>query len=209
MRPQLSDLTNSQGETSAAEYHKAMMCTRLVGRAIIRVVRRCNDAQESENLDLSQCQLMQVPDAVFHLMRHTTLRSCDLSFNVITKLPPSLGPKFSSITELILANNRLSKLPDEINQLTKVVKLDISHNSFVTLPRVIYSLPKLEELNVEKNFIADVDVPRLRGMPCLKSANFTQNPLTRDSHEALSGTTTISILLSPRILEDWEKPDDF
>jgi len=54
MRPQLSDLTNSQTEedqtAAAAEYQKAMMCTRLAGRAIIRVVGRCNDAQENENL---------------------------------------------------------------------------------------------------------------------------------------------------------------
>lgn len=48
--------------------------------------------------DLSDCQLMQVPDAVYHLMRHTDLNSCDLSNNVITKIPPKLAIKFSTIT---------------------------------------------------------------------------------------------------------------
>ncbi|KAG8227968.1 hypothetical protein J437_LFUL007519 [Ladona fulva] len=41
---------------------------------------------------------MQVPDAVYHLMRHTELRGCNLSSNAITKLPPKFAAKFSLIT---------------------------------------------------------------------------------------------------------------
>lgn len=41
---------------------------------------------------------MYVPDAIFHLMRHTNLKTCDLSFNVITTIPPKLASKFSYIT---------------------------------------------------------------------------------------------------------------
>lgn len=41
---------------------------------------------------------MQVPDAVYHLMRHTELKRCDLSGNVITKIPPKFAMKFSLIT---------------------------------------------------------------------------------------------------------------
>lgn len=48
--------------------------------------------------DLSECQLMQVPDAVYHLMRHTELKTCDLSGNVITKIPPKFATKFSLIS---------------------------------------------------------------------------------------------------------------
>ena len=48
--------------------------------------------------DLSECQLMQVPDAVYHLMRHTELKACNLSSNVITKIPPKFAIKFSLIT---------------------------------------------------------------------------------------------------------------
>lgn len=49
---------------------------------------------------------MQVPDAVYHLMRHTELKSCDLSGNVITKIPPKFAVKFSLITgEFQIINN--------------------------------------------------------------------------------------------------------
>lgn len=41
---------------------------------------------------------MQVPDAVYHLMRHTELKTCDLSGNVITKIPPKFATKFSLIS---------------------------------------------------------------------------------------------------------------
>lgn len=41
---------------------------------------------------------MQVPDAVYHLMRHTELKTCDLRGNVITKIPPKFAVKFNLIT---------------------------------------------------------------------------------------------------------------
>jgi hypothetical protein len=58
MRPRLTDLTNSgsgaeeEGSTPA-EYHQAMMCTRQAGKAIVRVVGRCDNAKENENLGAS------------------------------------------------------------------------------------------------------------------------------------------------------------
>ncbi|CAL8079155.1 unnamed protein product [Orchesella dallaii] len=210
MRPKLSDLTNNQvDEQTSAQYHQAMMCTRLAGHAIIRVVGRCKDAQENENLDLSECQLMQVPDAVFHLMRHTTLKTCDLSFNVITKIPPILAAKFSCITELNVSNNRMSKLPEEIGELQQLVSLNISHNAFVSVPRVTYTLPKLEQINAEKNYISDVDAKRLAERSCLKVANFRQNPLNKETHDELSKVARITILLSPIEDEDWDKQNDY
>lgn len=49
---------------------------------------------------------MQVPDAVYHLMRHTELKRCNLSGNVITKIPPKFAIKFSLITGKLINNNR-------------------------------------------------------------------------------------------------------
>lgn len=41
---------------------------------------------------------MQIPDAVYHLMRNTELKTCDLSGNVIKKISPKFAIKFSLIT---------------------------------------------------------------------------------------------------------------
>jgi predicted metal-binding protein len=130
-----------------------MICTRLAGRAVIRVVGRCNEAQGNNNLDLSNCQLMQVPDAVYHLMRHTELKTCDLSDNVITKIPPKFAVKFNSITDLNLSHNQMSKLPDEIADLGSLERLDISHNTFISLPSCIFKISKLQQLNASNNHI--------------------------------------------------------
>ena len=48
--------------------------------------------------DLSDCQLMQVPDAIYFMMRNTALKACILSSNVITKIPAKFPSKFSLIT---------------------------------------------------------------------------------------------------------------
>lgn len=62
--------------------------------------------------DLSECQLMHVPDAVYHLMRNTELKSCDLSSNVITKITPKFAMKFSLITGETTIIDQLSLVSD-------------------------------------------------------------------------------------------------
>ena len=48
--------------------------------------------------DLSDCQLIQVPDAIYFMMRDTQLTACNLSSNVITKIPPKFPTNFNFIT---------------------------------------------------------------------------------------------------------------
>lgn len=47
---------------------------------------------------MSECQLMQIPDAIYLLMQNTQLVTCDLSNNVISKLPVKFTERFPSIT---------------------------------------------------------------------------------------------------------------
>lgn len=127
--------------------------------------------------DLSECQLVQVPDAVYHLMRNTELKTCDLSSNVIKKIPPKFAMKFSLITgdfwaikyfnakttsdnfwifgisDLNLSNNQINKLPDELADLAQLLRLDISHNLFLSLPKVVFKMPKLRQLKANNNAI--------------------------------------------------------
>lgn len=181
-----------------------MICAKLAGRAVIRVVSRCNDAQENNNLDLSECQLMQVPDAVYHLMRHTELKACNLSSNVITKIPPKFAVNFSLITELNLSSNQMSKLPDELSDLAELETLDLSHNAFISLPGVVYKMPKLRTLVASSNHIVEVDVDRLSACRSLESVDLRENPLPRGIESALQGITRIRITLTPREIEEWE-----
>lgn len=45
-----ADITNTANNENNNNMHPMMVCTRLAGRAIIRVVGRCNEAQENNNL---------------------------------------------------------------------------------------------------------------------------------------------------------------
>jgi len=169
------------------------------------IVQGVDKARENGgNLDLSGCQLMQMPDAVFHLMRNTSLVTCNLSNNVITKIPPKLPLNFSLITELNLSGNRMSSLPQEMTNCTQLQEVDISSNSFVSLPPVLLQLPALCTINASTNFIADVDVDMLESSCSLESVNLEENPLTSEIHQRLNDIVNIRIRVSARKLEEWE-----
>ncbi|XP_028176952.1 leucine-rich repeat-containing protein 57 isoform X2 [Ostrinia furnacalis] len=173
--------------------------------AVTRVILRCEDAQETQILDLSECQLMQVPDAVYHLMRHTELKSCDLSGNVITKIPPKFAVKFSLITDLNLSNNQMARLPDELCTLACLQRLDISHNTFVALPGIACQCPSLHTLLAHHNQIIEVDVDRLARSRALEYVDLSDNPIPPRMHDELKQLSRPSVTVSERQKEDWEE----
>lgn len=202
------DNNGQRDEASRLQALRAANCIKILGKGVIRVVHRVDDARENNSLDLSDCQLMQVPDAVYYMMRNTTLVTCNLSSNVLTRIPPKFPTKFSLITELNISHNRLSTLPDTISECSQLEKLDISHNSFISIPQSLLSLPALINLNARKNFIADIDVEvlisRTTATSTLETLNLEDNPLNRECQEALESIEAIRITMSQRELEEWE-----
>ena len=57
-------------------------------------------------------------------------------------------------SELNLARNRISALPNELSNCSQLDTIDISANSFVALPPVLQDIPSLRKVNASKNFIA-------------------------------------------------------
>ncbi|XP_013392284.1 leucine-rich repeat protein soc-2 homolog [Lingula anatina] len=163
------------------------------GKEVARVALRCQAAKEENRLDLSQCSLMMVPEAVFFLMKHIQLESCDLSANVLKRIPSKLGIKFNHLTELNLCSNRLVDLPAEMKEMTELKTLDISHNNFPTLPKVIYKLNSLSTINAEKNIITDVEVNKLNTMTSLHEVNLLENPLPSSLCEALKSIQLFTV----------------
>lgn len=173
---------------------------------VTEVVRRCHEASENQKLDLSECSLIQVPDAVYHLMRHTELKSCDLSGNVITKISPKFATKFSLITELNLSHNNLSKLPDELCDLNCLEVLDISNNSFLSLPPVVFKLRNLKKLIAHTNKIIEIDFDLLDlGKTKLELVDLRFNPLTGICIDILKeAKVNFKVEFSERQKEEWE-----
>jgi len=171
-----------------------------------RVVQRVDTAKEggSGHLDLSECQLTQVPDAVFLLMKSVTLQSCSLASNLITKIPAKLPINFTLIKELNLSNNRVSVLPGEMTACTQLETINISANSFVTLPPVLAELPALTTILASNNYVADVDLDTLLVTGSLEKLDLEQNPLNKSTYEDLARVTSVRVLLSPRTAAEWE-----
>merc|ERR1711988_1759199 len=172
--------------------------------AVQKVVERCEVAKENGGImDLSGCQLIQVPDAIYFMMKDTQLTACNLSSNVITKFPNN----FNFITELNLSHNRMSTLPEEISKCTQLETVDISNNSFVNLPNCLFNLPKIIKIIARKNFIAEVDIDLLTtcdGSSTLETLNLEENPLSRDCQDNLGTINSIRISITPREMEEWE-----
>lgn len=211
MRPPIEELIEAaEVEVDDGQQTAVMLVsTRLAGNAVIRVVNRCNDAQESQNLDLSECQLMQIPDAIYLLMQNTQLVTCDLSNNVISKLPVKFTERFPSITELNLSHNQISKLPDQLSGMKNLKKLNISYNSFVELPEPIANLPELTTLIANNNFIIEVNVRTLEScLKNLKEVDLKDNPLNTSTVDALEQELPFRVMFTPPTDEDWRDLDN-
>ncbi|KAH8336247.1 hypothetical protein KR074_007374 [Drosophila pseudoananassae] len=176
----------------------------IAGQGVIRVVQRCEDAKENHNLDLSKCELMQIPDAVYHLMRNTQLKTCDLSGNVLKSVMPKFSMNFSAITDLNLSENKLTRLPDEFASLSALARLNISHNSFIVLPQVVWKLPSLSSLDAKDNAILEIDTDDVITSDSLASVDLRNNPLSRNCRRKLQGFKTSFLLqISNDVEDDW------
>lgn len=156
-----------------------------MGDGVAKVARRLQEAKETGKLDLSSCDLTQVPDAVYFMMKNVAVETCDLSNNLIKRIPSKFTTKFPSLTELDLRANRLTSLPDECRSLEELKVLDLSQNKFEGLPAFIYGSTKLKRLYARDNKITDVDTDKLRKMLTLTEVDLQDNPLTTETADKL------------------------
>ncbi|KAL5017928.1 hypothetical protein ScPMuIL_003650 [Solemya velum] len=147
------------------------------GQGVAKVVTRLREAQETGHLDLSACELTQIPQAVFFMMKNTVVKTCDLSHNLLKKLPSKFFIAFPRLTELHLGSNRLNTIPEEIKQVSGLRDVDISGNSFTCVPSVLYQMENLRKLDASKNDIFDMDVSKLKNVVSLTDVNLEDNPL--------------------------------
>merc|ERR1711974_568169 len=142
-------------ESNRRQAQRTARCVKTMGKGVVKGVRRCDDAKENNNLDLSDCQLQQVPDAIFMLMQNTSLVSCNLSHNVIIKMPPVLA-EIPSLIKIVASKNfiadveveALKFLPnlEHVNVEGNPLKKDVNDQlSQVTSIRVILSPREQEE----------------------------------------------------------------
>ncbi|CAL8088647.1 unnamed protein product [Calicophoron daubneyi] len=112
-----------------------------------------------------------LPYAMGELCRLTTL---DLSFNLITSVPPSIG-NCSALRDFNLQHNRLTRLPSTIGRLVNLRRLAVKYNHLVEIPESICNCTKLDDFNVENNHLSSLPPNFLAHFPNLKNIALSRN----------------------------------
>ncbi|KAM3599799.1 uncharacterized protein V6R79_011854 [Siganus canaliculatus] len=142
---------------------------------------RSKEAGADDILDISACELSDVPSSAFSICKvlqkkvlilHNnelkalvpkgcdistlaTLKVLDLHENKLTFLPEDIG-KLASLQILNIEKNRLKALPDSIGDLQHLQTLNLKSNCLSELPPTIGSLSSLRTLDLSENNIAQL-----------------------------------------------------
>ena len=96
---------------------------------------------------------------------------------------------------LDLSHNKLTLLPDSLNQLVNCVSLNLGSNQFTQLPDVLLTMPLMETLDFGHNLVTNLDTSKLSQGPALQTIILTGNPLDDDCKVILESIVRVKIVL--------------
>ncbi|XP_022251317.1 leucine-rich repeat-containing protein 40-like isoform X2 [Limulus polyphemus] len=163
--------------------------------------------QELERLDLSNNSLSSgkvlnnIPEELVKKAAEEEVTSINLSKNALTDISPCLDilaskvselnlafNKFSSLPQLVgnfskllyldLRNNQLGDLPLELSKLSTLRELYLCNNRFEKIPTVVFTFDKLEILFASDNRITSINVLGLTKLPILTVLDLRNNNIT-------------------------------
>jgi len=174
------------------------------------------DDESQDSLDLSQLSLTSLPPISNQAPFINRMKYLNLSFNLLTALPPELGQchelraldvshnhltalpaelgKCQALQRLYVSNNRLTALPPELGQCQALQWLFVSNNPLTELPAELGQCRALQGLSVSFNHLAAL--PETIGQ-CheLLALDVSHNPLTGIPLELLDLPNTCQIYL--------------
>ncbi|XP_067940715.1 E3 ubiquitin-protein ligase LRSAM1-like [Watersipora subatra] len=128
--------------------------------------------------DLSDCELIEVPEGVFSSCKVLRKEALILHSNSLSSLTDN-NNRIESLSTLLvmdLHSNKLSQLPSSIQYLTNLQVLNVSHNALTSIPAEIKSLKSLQTLNLSDNKLSKL--PQEMGrLSFLRSLNIASNQI--------------------------------
>ncbi|XP_062411251.1 E3 ubiquitin-protein ligase LRSAM1 [Sardina pilchardus] len=134
------------------------------------------EAGADDVLDISSCELSEVPSSAISICKVLQKKAFILSDNELKSLIPKGCSVISLFTLKVLDihNNKLTSLPDDIGQLTSLQVLNVENNHIKGLPQSIGDLCSLKTLNLKGNCLQEL--PAVVGhMRSLKTLDFSEN----------------------------------
>lgn len=152
------------------------------------------EAGADEILDISKCEISEVPDAAFSTCRVLQKKVLILHSNFLTQLVPKSCQTLdlATLKVLDLHDNQISSLPADIGQLKSLRVLNVERNVLRSLPDSIGDLVQLQTLNVNGNKLKLLP-STVGGLRCLRTLNISENRLS-ELPRALANVRTLETL---------------
>ncbi|XP_008285564.1 E3 ubiquitin-protein ligase LRSAM1 [Stegastes partitus] len=119
---------------------------------------RSKEAGADDILDISACELSEVPSSAFSICKVLQKKVLILHNNELKNLVPK-GCDISSLSTLKvldLHENKLTSLPEDIGKLVALQILNVEKNRLKTLPESIGNLQLLQTLNLKGNSLSEL-----------------------------------------------------
>ncbi|CAK8698056.1 unnamed protein product [Clavelina lepadiformis] len=143
------------------------------------VAKRCQEAKETGIVNLSNCGLKDIPQALYFFVKNTDVTKLDISNNQLTRVPAKILKAFPLLVEFKCANNAdISSLPEGFSALEHLSHVDLSQNRFTKLPFVGSSM---KNLDLSGNMIQTVTQEEIENVFNLESIKLNNNPLENQS----------------------------
>ncbi len=105
------------------------------------------DVEKIEHLELHDNQLQNLPESI---ARFSNLKNLDVSENQFAEFPAIIF-QLKNLQTLYIYSNQIASVPPEIHQLANLRDLFLGDNKLQTLPAEIGKLAKLTSLNIVHN----------------------------------------------------------
>ncbi|XP_015500373.1 E3 ubiquitin-protein ligase LRSAM1 isoform X2 [Parus major] len=113
------------------------------------------EAGADDTLDISRCELSEVPYGVFATCKVLQKKVLDLHDNQLASLPADIG-QLTALQVLNLEKNLLKSLPQSIGDLAQLQVLNVKGNKLRELPRSVSGLRSLQALDVSGNVLQEL-----------------------------------------------------
>ncbi|XP_048414687.1 E3 ubiquitin-protein ligase LRSAM1 isoform X2 [Stegostoma tigrinum] len=134
------------------------------------------EAGADDILDISKCELFEIPVSVFSMCRVLQKKVLIVHTNHLsTLLPKSCNIQDLSMLKILdLHDNHLSSLPEDMGQLLSLQVLNVEQNLLKSVPNSLATLAQLQTLNLKGNRIRKMP-ESLSGLRSLRTLDISQN----------------------------------
>ncbi|XP_040975683.1 E3 ubiquitin-protein ligase LRSAM1 isoform X4 [Aquila chrysaetos chrysaetos] len=152
------------------------------------------EAGADDILDISKCELSEVPYGAFATCKVLQKKVLDLHDNQLASLPADIG-QLTSLQVLNLERNLLKCLPQSIGDLAQLQMLNVKGNKLKELPATVSGLRSLRTLDISENMLQEL--PRvLAHIRTLQTLTLDASSMTYPSPDICSaGTESIQQFL--------------